>query len=195
MVRVGGSTQLWWYIGLLVSSFLCTVQDQSVQSAVPSDLYDYLEKMDRDEEEAEEQVSSCACTAHKPFSSHVYMCMWVTVPLSQAQTWSFEINQEHLETLQRRYRVLYMCLYDLTTSPLLSSSLSVPLSISLSLSLPSLVLPPSSGVFSWSILCLPNMTSEMTLTILTSSMHGRIVYIHAHTRTYMHIHACTQFMQ
>ena len=73
MVRVGGSTQLWWYIGLLVSSFLCTVQDQSVQSAVPSDLYDYLEKMDRDEEEAEEQVSSCACIAHKPFSSHVYV--------------------------------------------------------------------------------------------------------------------------
>ena len=135
MVRVGGSTQLWWYIGLLVSSFLCTVQDQSVQSAVPSDLYDYLEKMDRDEEEAEEQVSSCACIAHKLFSSHVYMymCMWLTVPLSQAQTWSFEINQEHLETLQRRYRVLYMCLYALTTSPLLSSSLSLPLSISLSL--------------------------------------------------------------
>ena len=28
------------------------------QPSVPSDLYDYLEKMDRDEEEAEEQVHS-----------------------------------------------------------------------------------------------------------------------------------------
>lgn len=44
------------------------------QSEVPSDLYDYLAKMDRDEEEQEESV----------------------------QAVSFEMNQEHLETLQRR---------------------------------------------------------------------------------------------
>ena len=31
-------------------------ESESSQSTVPSDLYDYLEKMDRDEEEAEETV-------------------------------------------------------------------------------------------------------------------------------------------
>lgn len=47
---------------------------ESLAAQVPSDIYDYLEKMDRDEEETDDQV----------------------------ETISFEINQEHLETLQKR---------------------------------------------------------------------------------------------
>jgi len=113
------------------------------------------------------------------------MCMWATVPLSQAQTWSFEINQEHLETLQRRYRVSFTCAFMLSSSFLYSVPPFVHLTLSPSLPW-SFLLP--SGVFSWNILCLPNMTSEMTLTILTSSMHGRIACIHSHTCTYMHVH-------
>ncbi|CAI8001510.1 General transcription and DNA repair factor IIH helicase subunit XPB [Geodia barretti] len=49
-------------------------ESEGAQPSVPSDLYDYLEKMDMEEEETEEE----------------------------AKTWSFEINQEYLETLQRR---------------------------------------------------------------------------------------------
>ena len=35
---------------------------QENEASVPSDLYDYLEKMDRDEEEAEEEVESSLVT-------------------------------------------------------------------------------------------------------------------------------------
>ena len=35
---------------------LCVQESEGAQPSVPSDLYDYLEKMDRDEEETEEEV-------------------------------------------------------------------------------------------------------------------------------------------
>lgn len=69
-------------------------ESEDGQSSVPSDLYDYLEKMDRDEEEREEEVRE---TAGVVSNSLCLLAGW------QAKTWSFEINQEYLETLQRRY--------------------------------------------------------------------------------------------
>ena len=46
-------------------------ESESSQSTVPSDLYDYLEKMDRDEEEAEETVCDYRGN-HSPFPVPLY---------------------------------------------------------------------------------------------------------------------------
>jgi len=68
---------------------------------VPSDIYAYLEKMDRDDDEAEEvMMVSYGC--------HV---MSRDCPL-QVQTMSFEIKQDELETLQKKSAPSVMSLHD-----------------------------------------------------------------------------------